>query len=154
MRFHHPQKPQDLVGRGTELADLFLQIRLDGDMALFQALGQPAAGDRRRRRRARSTAPSSSGTPAGFDAYAAHVGALDWAAVSEATGLARAEIDRAVELVRSTDRIIVCWAMGLTQHRNAVATIREIVNFLLLRGMHRPARGRGVPGARPQQRAG
>nr|MDQ3397759.1 molybdopterin-dependent oxidoreductase [Deinococcota bacterium] len=31
-------------------------------------------------------------------------------------------------------RIIVCWAMGLTQHKNAVGNIQEIVNLLLLRG--------------------
>ena len=40
---------------------------------------------------------------------------------------------------RRPTRIIVCWAMGLTQHRNAVATIREIVNFAAAAGQHRPA---------------
>ena len=57
-------------------------------------------------------------------------------------------------MVRGPKRIIVCWAMGLTQHSNAVPTIREIVNFLLLRGnIGRPGAGR-LPGPRPQQRPG
>ena len=50
--------------------------------------------------------------------------------------------------------IICCWAMGLTQHKNAVANIQEIVNFLLLRGNIGTSRRRRLPGARPQQRAG
>ena len=45
-------------------------------------------------------------------------------------------------MVLATERIIVCWAMGLTQHKHAVPTIREVVNFLLLRGnIGRPGAG-------------
>ena len=62
--------------------------------------------------------------------------------VDRATGLPREQIEDAGRRCRSArERTIVCWAMGLTQHRNSVATIREIVNFLLLRGMI------GKPGA-------
>ena len=59
-----------------------------------------------------------------------------------ATGLDRADVERLVDLLAGTERIIACWAMGLTQHRGAVATIREIVNTLLLRGsIGRPGAG-------------
>ena len=50
------------------------------------------------------------------------------------TGLTRPEIERLAKRYRESDRVIVCWAMGLTQHRNAVATIQEITNLMLLRG--------------------
>ncbi|MFI5041794.1 MAG: molybdopterin dinucleotide binding domain-containing protein, partial [Acidimicrobiales bacterium] len=50
------------------------------------------------------------------------------------TGLRRADIEQAARLVLASKRIVVCWAMGLTQHRNSVATIKEVVNFCLLRG--------------------
>jgi molybdopterin-dependent oxidoreductase alpha subunit len=67
---------------------------------------------------------------------------LSWADVEYATGLERAEIERAAKLAIGSERTVVCWAMGLTQHRNAVATIREIANFLLLRGnIGRPGAG-------------
>jgi molybdopterin-dependent oxidoreductase alpha subunit len=70
----------------------------------------------------------------GFDAFADEVRRVAEADVGKATGLTPAEVEAVVGDVLAAERIIVCWAMGLTQHRNSVATIREIVNFLLLRG--------------------
>ncbi|GLW64256.1 formate dehydrogenase [Actinomadura rubrobrunea] len=131
MRFKNPQRPSGVVGRGTPLADRFLQIRLNGDLALFQALNRMLL---------ESDAPNAvdrafiAAHTTGFEEFAAHVKALDWDDVLEATGLTRAEIAATLGDVLAAERIVVCWAMGLTQHRNAVPTIREIVNFLLLRG--------------------
>ncbi|GLZ16159.1 formate dehydrogenase [Actinomadura sp. NBRC 104425] len=131
MRFRNPQRPSGVAGRGTALADRFLQIRLNGDLALFQALNRMLL---------ESDAPNAldrefiAAHTTGFDEFAAHVKALDWDDVLEATGLTRAEITAVLGDVLTADRIVVCWAMGLTQHRNSVPTIREIVNFLLLRG--------------------
>ncbi|HMQ26765.1 MAG TPA: FdhF/YdeP family oxidoreductase, partial [Acidimicrobiales bacterium] len=152
MRFKNPQRPTGLLGRGTALADLFLQIRVNGDLALFQAL------NRRLLDRAGALGPSGPAERGtiptaidrafldehcdGFEALAAHLAGLDWDAVDRATGLTREEIDEALAMVLAADRIIVCWAMGLTQHRNSVPTIREIVNFCLLRGnVGRPGAG-------------
>ncbi|WP_299347730.1 tripartite tricarboxylate transporter permease, partial [uncultured Maritalea sp.] len=50
------------------------------------------------------------------------------------TGLDLSEIKKATELIINNDKIIICWAMGLTQHKNGVDNIREIVNILLLKG--------------------
>ncbi len=128
IRFKNPQRPDGLVGRGTALADRYLQIRLNGDLALFQAVAaRLVAAD------ALDHAFIAAHTD-GFDAYVAHLRDLDQEAVLAATGLTDAEVDGLVDEVLAADRIIVCWAMGLTQHRNSVATIREIVNFLLLGG--------------------
>ncbi|MCB1015701.1 MAG: FdhF/YdeP family oxidoreductase [Acidimicrobiales bacterium] len=141
LRFKNPQRATGVLGRGTELADLFLQIRVNGDLALFQALNRGLL-DRA------ATDPSAIDRPFldehcdGFDELAAHLAALDWDDIDRATGLSRSEIDAALDLVLAADRIIVCWAMGLTQHRNSVPTIREIVNFCLLRGnVGRPGAG-------------
>ncbi|MDA8291665.1 MAG: FdhF/YdeP family oxidoreductase [Actinomycetota bacterium] len=141
IRFKHPQRASDVLGSGTDLADLYLQIRVNGDLALFQALGRMLleAHD--------SGAPVVdeqfvSGHTEGFEQYAAHVRGLDWEAVDAATGLDRSELTAAYELLAAHDRVVVCWAMGLTQHRNSVPTIREIVNVLLLRGaIGRPGAG-------------
>ncbi|MDX6278863.1 MAG: hypothetical protein QOJ72_2991, partial [Nocardioidaceae bacterium] len=70
----------------------------------------------------------------GFDEWAEHVRSVDWDVVHQATGLTREQITEAAELIRGSDATIYCWAMGLTQHRNAVATIREITNVALSRG--------------------
>jgi molybdopterin-dependent oxidoreductase alpha subunit len=137
-RFKNPQRPSGLVGRGTTLSDQFLQIRVNGD----QALG-------RRLLDAEDAAPGTvldhdfiSEHTHGFDDYTAHLRTLDWDDVLAATGLPVKAIDELMQRVLRSHRIIVCWAMGITQHKNAVSTIREIVNFLLLRGnMGRPGAG-------------
>ncbi|TMQ91588.1 FdhF/YdeP family oxidoreductase [Actinomadura soli] len=139
MRFKNPQRASGIAGRGTALADRFLQIRLNGDLALFQALNRmllesdaPGAVDR----------GFLDAHTHGFEAFEKHVLGLDWDDVLEATGLTRAEIAAVLADVLGAKKIIVCWAMGLTQHRNSVPTIREIVNFLLLRGnIGRPGAG-------------
>ncbi|CAG6395324.1 FdhF/YdeP family oxidoreductase [Streptomyces cocklensis] len=135
-RFRNPQNASGLVGAGTVLTDLFLPVRLGGDQALFRALGRLLieAGALDRDFIAEHTH--------GFADYEAAALATDWDEVLRATGLDRAAIDRLYALVSGAKSIVVCWAMGLTQHKHAVPTIREVVNFLLLRGnVGRPGAG-------------
>ncbi|HEX5924964.1 MAG TPA: FdhF/YdeP family oxidoreductase [Baekduia sp.] len=128
LRFKNPQVPRGIIGRGTALADHFLQIRVNGDLALFKAMNKSLL-----ERDALDHAFLESFTE-GFDGWAAEIAGLDGELVAEATGLEAAEIETVVDLAAVSQRTVVCWAMGLTQHKNSVATIREIVNFLLLRG--------------------
>jgi molybdopterin-dependent oxidoreductase alpha subunit len=134
MHFKNPQRARGLVGSGTPLADQFLQIRVNGDLALFQALNRLLLEEEARRPGEVLDRAFIDEHCDGFDEFAAHVGACSWEEVERATGLDRREMERTLGLVLASERIIVCWAMGLTQHRNSVATIREIVNFALLRG--------------------
>jgi molybdopterin-dependent oxidoreductase alpha subunit len=128
LRFKNPQVPRGIVGRGTALADHFLQIRVNGDLALFKAMNKSLL-----ERDALDHAFLKDYTE-GFETWAEEIAGLDDALVAEATGLHAAEIEAVVNLAAGSERTVVCWAMGLTQHKNSVATIREIVNFLLLRG--------------------
>ena len=136
-RFRNPQNLRGLAGPGTALTDLFLQIRLGGDQALFRALNRlvletEGAVDEEFVREHTH----------GYEEFAAAARAADWEETLRATGLERSDIDRALEMVLGSQRIIVCWAMGLTQHKHAVPTIKEVVNFLLLRGnIGRPGAG-------------
>ncbi|MDQ1006157.1 molybdopterin-dependent oxidoreductase alpha subunit [Streptomyces sp. V4I23] len=134
MRFKHPQKARGILGRGTPLADQFLHIRAGGDLALFQALNRLLL-------EAEDAAPGTvldhvfiDGCTTGFEAFAAQTGKTSWDDVLAATGLSREEIERVHAQVLKSEKIIVCWAMGLTQHKHGVPTIREVVNFLMLRG--------------------
>jgi molybdopterin-dependent oxidoreductase alpha subunit len=135
-RFKNPQTPAGLL-RGTALNDLFLQIRIGGDQALFRLLNRliletEGAVDEEFVRTYTH----------GFEEFAAAARETGWEETLAATGLDRESIGRALELVLASERTIVCWAMGLTQHKHAVATIREVVNFLLLRGnIGRPGAG-------------
>ncbi|MFE9422859.1 FdhF/YdeP family oxidoreductase [Kitasatospora sp. NPDC006697] len=136
-RFKNPQNARGLVGHGTKLTDLFLQIRLGGDLALFRALNQlilRAEGGVDRAFVAEHCH--------GFEEFAAEAELTDRQEVLAATGLPWEQIEQLAELVLRSRKVIVCWAMGLTQHKHAVPTIREVVNFLLLRGnVGRPGAG-------------
>ncbi|MEU9604229.1 FdhF/YdeP family oxidoreductase [Streptomyces sp. NPDC048057] len=135
-RFKNPQTPRGLL-KGTALNDLFLQIRIGGDQALFRLLNKlvletDGAVDEEFVREHTH----------GYEEFAAAARAADWDETLAATGLDREVIEQALAMVLASRRTIVCWAMGLTQHKHAVATIREVVNFLLLRGnIGRPGAG-------------
>ncbi|MDX2818992.1 FdhF/YdeP family oxidoreductase [Streptomyces sp. PA03-5A] len=141
-RFKNPQTPKGLAGGGTALADLFLQIRLGGDQALFRALNKALL-------EAEDQAPGTvldqafiDGHTHGFEECAAAARATDPDEVLRATGLPQSEIDELLAMVLGAKSVIVCWAMGLTQHKHSVPTIKEVVNFLLLRGnIGRPGAG-------------
>lgn len=144
--FKNPQRVRGVAGPGTKLADRFLQVRLAGDLALFQAVNRllVEADDDARTAGHQGVLDHEfiAEHTSGFPAAAAAWRAVDQADVERATGLDWAEIEAFVDDVKAADRIIVCWAMGLTQHKQAVATIREVVSFLLLRGnMGRPGAG-------------
>ena len=128
VNFRNPQKPRGVVGAGTDLTDLFLPIKINGDLALFQAIGSLLvewdALDH----------DFIAEHTVGFEAWAEHVRSVDWDVVELATGLTRAQVVEAAELIRGSKATIYCWAMGLTQHRNSVATIKEVVNLALVRG--------------------
>ncbi|HEX5860624.1 MAG TPA: FdhF/YdeP family oxidoreductase [Nocardioides sp.] len=128
VRFRNPQKPTGVVGRGTALADLYLQVRTNGDLALLQALGylllERDAVDR----------DFIDRHTHGFGEYAAALRQLDWDKVDAATALGRDQIEEAAQMLADSKATIFCWAMGITQHHNAVATIKEIVNLALLQG--------------------
>lgn len=134
LRFANPQNPRGVVGTGTELADLFLQVRLGGDQALFQALGALLL-------EAEEAAPGTvldraflSERVNGLEEYAAAMRDLDRDAVREATGLEWAQIEELAQMLLESRSTIVCWAMGLTQHKHSVATLCDVVNVLLLQG--------------------
>ncbi|GAA2952609.1 MULTISPECIES: FdhF/YdeP family oxidoreductase [Streptomyces] len=135
-RFKNPQTARGML-KGTALTDLFLQIRLGGDQALFRLLNKLIL----RTEGAVDTAFVDEHTH-GYQEFAQAALAADWDETLAATGLDRADIERALDLVLASRRTIVCWAMGLTQHKHSVPTIREVVNFLLLRGnIGRPGAG-------------
>ncbi|MFI8905890.1 FdhF/YdeP family oxidoreductase [Streptomyces albidoflavus] len=135
-RFKNPQTVKGMA-RGTALTDLFLQIRLGGDQALFRLLNSlilktPGAVDEEF-----VTAHTE-----GYEEFAATAAEAGWEETLAATGLERAEVEEALRMVLASERTVVCWAMGLTQHKHSVPTIREVVNFLLLRGnIGRPGAG-------------
>jgi molybdopterin-dependent oxidoreductase alpha subunit len=142
-RFRNPQTVRGLAGPGTKLADQFVPVRVNGDLALFSALNRILLEREDARPGTVLDHDFIKEYCDGFEETAEALRALDWTTLETQSGLSRKQIEDCASEVLDADSIIVCWAMGLTQHRNAVATIREIINFLLLRG------NVGRPGAGP-----
>nr|WP_314620093.1 FdhF/YdeP family oxidoreductase [uncultured Pseudomonas sp.] len=138
-RFQHPQHPFEMLSNGSEPTNTaYFRPALGGDMAAMrgiakyllqwereaQAKGEPAVFDHA------FIAEHTSGV----DAYLAEVDATSWAHIVEQSGLTLAEIELAARMYRKAERVIMCWAMGVTQHRHSVPTVQELVNLQLLRG--------------------
>lgn len=141
--FLNPLKAlRTLAGDGTRLSDLWLQPRINGDLALFKGIMKEMLA-------AEDAAPGAvfdhafiREHTAGYEALVADLRATGWDEIVESSGVARAQIRAAADIAMRSRATICCWAMGLTQQPNSVATIQTIVNFLLLRGdLGRPGAG-------------
>jgi molybdopterin-dependent oxidoreductase alpha subunit len=141
-RFAHPQDPVDVLGRSHPLATLFVQVRINGDVALLKGIMKVLF---EREAEAPGTVFDHAFIEAhtsGFDAFAAALAGVTWDEIVFASGVPRPTIEHAAQVILEAERTIICWAMGLTQHKNGVANVQEIVNLLLLRGnIGRPGAG-------------
>ncbi|WP_116108354.1 FdhF/YdeP family oxidoreductase [Lewinella sp. IMCC34191] len=134
MRFVNPQRPLKFVTRGTDLTDLFLQIKINEDQSLLRAWLKILY---EREKQAPGTYFDQEfirDHTSGYDELVATLEATDLGACVANTGLTRNEIEETAGLIHGSERIIICYAMGLTQHENSVDTIKELVNLLLVKG--------------------
>ncbi len=133
MGFNNPQQVKGLLGMDTHLTDIFLPVKINGDLALLKAIEyllwqyeqqQPGVFDR----------SFIENNTIGFDAFINDLQQQNPEQLSQACGISLAQLTEVATLLKDKTKIIACWAMGLTQHVNAVDTIKEIVNLLLLKG--------------------
>jgi molybdopterin-dependent oxidoreductase alpha subunit len=141
-RFAHPQDVRDLLTGGTAIAELFLPVRINGDVALLKGIMKGVMEEERRRPGQVLDRAFIAEHTSGFEEFAAALEAASWDEIVAQSGIDRDLIRRAARIYIDADRVIACWAMGLTQHKNGVANIQEVVNLLLLRGnLGRPGAG-------------
>lgn len=142
VRFRHPQHPWEFLGPGTPLACLHLPVRINGDVAVMKGIMKAMLEEEDRRPGEVFDRAFIEEHTTGFAAFLEALRTADWAAILEESGVSREAIGQAAAIAIDARNIICCWAMGLTQHKNAVANIQEVTNFLLLRGnMGRPGAG-------------
>ena len=123
-----------LVGTGTQLSDLWLPIKINGDLAFFKGLMKELLAEERKAPGKVFDLEFINKYTIGYEGLIESLERAEWNEIVENSGLSRQQIRQAAEIAMNAKSIICCWAMGLTQHKNAVATIREVANFLLLRG--------------------
>lgn len=134
MNFLNPQTVNGFLNIKTHISDLFLQVRLNGDMALLKALALLLL-------EAEAAAPGTvldhdfiNSNTSGYENYVQHLQQYTLPQLAADCGVPLEQIHTAAQLIQHKKKIIACWAMGLTQHKNAVDTIKEVVNLLLMKG--------------------
>lgn len=133
VRFENPQTVKGVVLGGTKLADRFVQIRLGGDQALFQAIGKHIL-EKDAEGAGIVDHDFIEAHTSGFDAYRQAMAEVPWRELVAATGIPEKKLRTIADDVVRSKATIVCWAMGLTQHKHSVPTLRDVVNVLLLQG--------------------
>ncbi len=131
--FKHPQKIKGLLGSGSQLTDHYLQVRVNADLPLLQSFNALLLQMHKERGGVLDEQFIGDKT-SGYEDYAKHLETLDIDNLIACTGISKEQIELVADLLSRKSKIIICWAMGLTQHKNAVATIKEVVNLLLLKG--------------------
>lgn len=134
LHFNNPQELKGALGIKTKLTDMYLQVKLNGDMALLQALAKLMIEEEDKNPGTVLDHTFIKEKTFGSEAYLAHIRSLDMDQLTALCGIPETQLRTVAKVLCSRQKIIACWAMGLTQHKNAVATIKEIVNVLLLKG--------------------
>ncbi|HVZ89064.1 MAG TPA: FdhF/YdeP family oxidoreductase [Polyangia bacterium] len=134
IRFKNPQEPLSMLGRGTPIACLFLPVRVNGDVALMKGLAKQMLEADRAAGGTRLAHDFIARQTEGFEALARDLDATSWEEIVASSGVSRELIAEGAKIALESERMICCWAMGITQHENGVANVKSIVNFALLRG--------------------
>ncbi|RYZ99273.1 MAG: FdhF/YdeP family oxidoreductase [Sphingobacteriaceae bacterium] len=134
MAFKNPQNAKGVLGNGTQLSDLYLQVKINGDMALLKAIEVLLY-------RAEQANPGSvfdqqfiHDKTVGYNDFIRQLAHYDVNELAKTAGVPLEQIEQAAAMMINTKKIIICWAMGITQHINGVDTIKEMVNLTLLKG--------------------
>ena len=134
LNFTDPQSPIKMIKGGTSLTDIFAPVKVNGDVAFLKAImlllaamedadpGQVLDWDFIKEH------------TDGFEDFLAELKNEDIVHCIAESGVDEKTITEVAQLMADNEKIIICWAMGLTQHKNGVGNIQEIVNLLLMRG--------------------
>ncbi|WP_027137329.1 FdhF/YdeP family oxidoreductase [Gaetbulibacter saemankumensis] len=133
IKFTNPQNPFKLLTGGTKIADVFVPITINGDVAFFKAILLRLLELENVRGSVFDWEFIDNHT-AGYESFIEDLNRYNFNDCLKASGVSEEIFDDVFHLILNNDKIIICWAMGLTQHENAVDNIRELVNLLLLKG--------------------
>jgi molybdopterin-dependent oxidoreductase alpha subunit len=134
MRFKHPREIFHLLGAATPIASLFLPVRINGDVAALKGIMRIMLEEDRRTGGKVLDHDFIRDRTEGFDSFAQDLQAENWQGILSSSGLSMDQLRAAAQIAMNSRRMICCWAMGITQHRNGVANVQTIANFALLRG--------------------
>jgi len=138
-RFKSPQSPVEMtVGKAVPIASHYYQVKVGGDCAVLKGMMKAVLA-----RDAERLAAGQSGVldrdfirdhTSGFDSLVADIEGTPWDEIEQVAGLSRADIEAAADIYANAKRVIICYGMGITQHKHGTANVQQLMNLLLLRG--------------------
>jgi len=134
MGFKNPQTVKGILGIDSHLADLYLQVKINGDMALLKAIEKLLYQAELENPGRVFDHQFIQNSTEGYGAFLTNLNKYNLDELALEAGVSLSQIEQAAEMLKDKKRIIVCWAMGITQHKNGVDTIKEIVNLTALKG--------------------
>jgi molybdopterin-dependent oxidoreductase alpha subunit len=134
MGFNNPQTIKGILNIDSNLTDLFLQVKINGDMALLKAIEIMLLAEDEKSPGSVLDFDFIKKNTLGFNDLKKHLQKYNPVELAGLAGIPMSQVREAVQILKHKKKIIACWAMGLTQHKNAVDTIKEVVNLLLLKG--------------------
>lgn len=134
MGFKNPQEIKGVIGSPVKLADLYLPVKINGDMALLKAIEILLLEAEKKNPGKVFNHDFIHEKTTGFGNYLKQFDNYNFDELAAQSGVTKEAIQQAAEMIAFKNRIIVCWGMGLTQQPNGVDMIREILNILLLKG--------------------
>jgi len=132
--FRHPQHVSDMLGKPTVITDLWLQVKINEDVALLKAILKILFENEAKNPGSVFDLDFIKNNTTGFEEFKNELNKYDTDQLIEKCGVDRKKVFQTASVLSQKKKIIACWAMGLTQHANAVDNIREIVNLLLVKG--------------------
>ncbi len=142
VKFTHPKHAwRMLLGKGTALSTHYYQVLVGGDLAALKGIAKHVLEAEKRKPGTVLDHAFIKEHCDGFDAFADDLRHTSWDSIRQQSGLTRDQLHEAADVFMNAKNVIACWAMGLTQHRYAVATIQYVANLLMMRGQI------GKPGA-------
>ena len=132
--FNNPQKVNGVLGIKSQLSDIYLQVKINSDLALIKAIEKILWEEEKNKPGSIFDLNFIKENTTGYNDLIDSFNEFTLTQLCEVCGISEDEIRKTAEVFKHKNKIIACWAMGLTQHKNAVDTIKEVVNLLLLKG--------------------
>lgn len=133
INFKDPQELSGLIGKGSKLADLYVPVKINGDIAFLKAVMLKLLEKEEKLKNILDKDFIDNKT-SGFQEFKTHLLTHNLNHLIKDSGVSESYVNQTADLIIKNPNMIICWAMGLTQHKNGVANIQEVVNLLLLRG--------------------
>jgi molybdopterin-dependent oxidoreductase alpha subunit len=146
-RFAAPQAPIEMVTlSSTRIASEYCQVSVGGDVAVLKGIMKLVLDAHDEAMRAGDPPvldlPFIQKHTLGFDALTKDIRGTSWDDILRVSGVPRDQIERMARIYMHAKSVIICFGMGLTQHRRGTEAVQQVANLLLMRGnFGRPGAG-------------